>query len=692
MKNFYLMVVLAILLPLSIIAKPVDKSVLGPAQPNQHIDISKIGIKPSDVIKVKTGDYPASQMAFKVIDMNLEYFWSAMFDAVTPFTYEPKSNTLIYVTTDRQTVDGWADGSVYLHFSNDGGQNWTKAPIYTEKKVMLFFPSISVLNPNNESDPSKFKYVITVTPFIPRPTPNDTTYYAEGNQYLFFNGQGWDKVEKFPEKAPVQNNVGGVQQWGVTNKQSFAISSSKGDHFYVYGTLTPLDGYQYGAYGLSYIDFTGSTLNPQSKVPAEWGTAQFKDAGSLGSSWNAPIRMGGDNEGNIYSFIFNIFKDDEDHRIPAFSKSVDNGKTWSQFARMPFSIISDFLALWQHNPDFNYYAYAYTNMATVVTGVDEFSIFMRLFSIVGTTQENAVATGHYVEAQYKNGTWQPLRRIGELNISPLRIANSSGTTALKDSLYLSPRYNEIQAAKTADGQSIILKWLDTPNEGNIAKLNTPVRLIGSFPAETLDSVNATDIFVAYRTLSNPNWDAPYNLTNDLWYNRGTYIPEIVPSLTQIPIVEYITQEFTATNPRYAYPYFVQNIVGDRGGRDFPVAYSLVAAVHDAKNPVPVRNPTLQTPKGLVTSVLETLPFSLNAISPNPANEFAAINFIMDYDATVSVNIHNTMGQIVKSVFNGQAQAGQNTINVITSDLTAGAYYYSINVNGKSQTKLLNVIR
>ena len=134
------------------------------------------------------------------------------------------------------------------------------------------------------------------------------------------------------------------------------------------------------------------------------------------------------------------------------------------------------------------------------------------------------------------------------------------------------------------------------------------------------------------------------------------------------------------------------MIGDRGGRDFPVAYSLVAAVHDANNPVPVRNPTLQTPKGLVTSVLETLPFALNEISPNPANEFAAINFIMDYDATISVNIHNTMGQIVKSVFNGQAQAGQNTINVITSDLPAGAYYYSINVNGKSQTKLLNVIR
>lgn len=697
MKFFYIFVVMAILLPLSIFARPAASPNMSDLAPQQQFDLSKVGVHPSEVINIKKSDFPSPQLAFQPLDVNLEFYWTAMFQEVTPFAYEPKSNTLVYVTTKRESVDGWADGTVYLHFSNNGGQSWTTEAVFTEKTTMLFFPSIAVLNPKNSANPSEFKYVVTVTPFKPRPTPNDTLYYAEGNMYLFFNGTGWENVEKYEEKAPIQNNIGGTQQWGVTNKQSFAVSSSKGDFFYVYGTLSALEGYQYGAYGLAYIDFTEDFPNPQSIVPKAFQDAAFRDPGSLTGSWNSPIRMGADPEGNVYAFVFNMFADRENDRILAFSKSVDNGRTFSDFQRMPYTTLSDFLNNWNHNATFNYTPHPYTSWGAVVTGVDEFSLFPRLMSFVGATTETAVGTGHYVEASYKDGAWQPIRRVAELflNDYPSRIGNVGVAPQFKDSVIninASLRLNEVQAAITADGNSIVLKYLDFPPTGNnIAALNTPVTLVGNFMAQ-IDSLYTTDIFVAHRNLSENTWTVN-NTTQDLWYNKGTYIPNIVPSLTQIPIAEYITQEFTSTtNVRLVYPYFLQNMVADRSSATAGTAYTAIVGVFDAQNPSPINNPAIQIPKGLTTSVLENLPFAISDISPNPANDMAVLNFSLEMNADVTITLHNAMGQSLKTINVGNAQVGLNSVNILTNDLPAGAYFYTINVNGKTQTQLLNVIR
>jgi len=694
MRSFYLLVAMAIMLPLCLISKPADGIDMFKEMPAQNIDISKFGVKSENVYSVKVKDAPAPQMAFKVLDTDLEYFWSTIFDGVTPFAYEPKSNTLVYVTTDRKRNGDWSDATIYFHFSQDGGKNWTKTAVFTMKERMLFFPSVAVLNPNNETDPEKFKYVVTVTPFIPRPTPNDTTYYASGNLYVFFNGQdGWDGAEYYAEEAPSKNNIGGAQKWDVTNKRMTAVSSEKGDHFYIYGMLNPVDGYQYGTYGLAYIDFTDDYPDPQSQIPEQWDFKVFRNPGGLKSSYNAPIRMSVDKEGNVYAFVFNMFNDNPDQRVPAFSKSTDNGKTWSEFKAMPFSVMSDFLLDWKHNLKFNYVPYPYTSWDAVVTGVDEFSVFVRLISFVGTDADNAVGTGHYAEASYKNNNWQAIKRIGELWATPLLISNV-GDPIVKDSLQVNRRYNELEAAITADGKSLVVKYLDADKENSTAVLATPVALIGN-PMAIIDTLNSTDIFVAYRNLDENEWKPVQNITKDLWYNKGTYMPPIVPSVTNIPVVEYLINEVTNQEyPRIIYPYFLLNLVGDKSTKSLGIPYyTAIVGIFDFNNPTPINNPTLQTPKGLVgMSVLEKLPFSLNNIAPNPANEYTSLSFNLEYDTFVTINLHNAMGQFVKTIFTGNAQQGYNDINVITNDLPSGAYFYTINVDGKSQTKLLNVIR
>lgn len=687
MKKFYLMVALAVMIPLSIFARTQG---LYSEQPHQHFDLRNVGIKMTDVVPVKVNDAPAPQMSFKVLDTDLEYYWSTLWPSVTPFAYEAKSNTLVYVTTDRESVDGWADCNVYLHFSNDNGQNWTKTKVYGKKQQMAFFPSVAVLNPKNATDPEQFKIVITYTPFKPRPTPNDTLYYSEGNAYLYYNGTGWNNFEEYEEKAPTENNPGGVQQWGTTNKRMFAVESSKGTHFYTYGSLSPLnEGYQYGAYGFAYIDFTDDFPNPSSQLPRQWDPSVFRNPGSLTSSWNAPLRMSADNDGNLYAFVFNMFPDDPERRTPAFSKSTDNGKTWSDFSRMPFSVFQDFLADWNHAAALDPYifAYPYTDWDAVAYGPDEFSMFIRMYSYVGTSTQDAVGTGHIAELRYKNGSWLPIRRVGEFRGTPLRIAYLGPTGTSVDSLDENLRYQELQAAVTKDGKSVVCKYLSFDAEDNLGVLENPTMLVNN-PSTVIDSIACTDIFVGYRNIAETDWKPVFNATQDKWYNKGTYIPPMVPSINHVPLVEYITQEFTSeTNLRRGYPYFLQNLVGDR------ILTTALVAVLDLGNPTVVRNEVIQRPKGLKgASVLENLPFSLNDIAPNPASEFAVVTYNLDNDAYVTVNLHNAMGQMVKTIFEGSSNLGLNTHNVLTNDLPAGAYYYSINVNGKTQTKLLNVVR
>lgn len=79
------------------------------------------------------------------------------------------------------------------------------------------------------------------------------------------------------------------------------------------------------------------------------------------------------------------------------------------------------------------------------------------------------------------------------------------------------------------------------------------------------------------------------------------------------------------------------------------------------------------------------------ISPNPASNQISITVNLSEDAkNVTVEISNTLGQIVKKVDFGNTRANQTSGNIINiSDLTQGIYIYTIRANGQSiSNKLL----
>lgn len=71
--------------------------------------------------------------------------------------------------------------------------------------------------------------------------------------------------------------------------------------------------------------------------------------------------------------------------------------------------------------------------------------------------------------------------------------------------------------------------------------------------------------------------------------------------------------------------------------------------------------------------------------PNPFNPTTTINFHLPEKAEVSINIYNTIGELVSKVVNNTFDAGYQSINFNASGLPSGVYIYRIKAKAHSRT-------
>jgi len=87
----------------------------------------------------------------------------------------------------------------------------------------------------------------------------------------------------------------------------------------------------------------------------------------------------------------------------------------------------------------------------------------------------------------------------------------------------------------------------------------------------------------------------------------------------------------------------------------------------------------------------SLAYNVNAVDiyPNPANSNATIAIDLKEEGNVTVNIFNTIGQLVKTI-NTKGQLGENKMNVDLTDLSSGIYMVKVNIGNTTSTKKLIV--
>jgi len=78
-------------------------------------------------------------------------------------------------------------------------------------------------------------------------------------------------------------------------------------------------------------------------------------------------------------------------------------------------------------------------------------------------------------------------------------------------------------------------------------------------------------------------------------------------------------------------------------------------------------------------------FSLGNVYPNPANQTVHVPMRLDRPAEVEVRIMNTLGQVVHTETTPRLFAGPVTLRVAVDDLTDGLYFYTVSVNGQTES-------
>lgn len=85
-------------------------------------------------------------------------------------------------------------------------------------------------------------------------------------------------------------------------------------------------------------------------------------------------------------------------------------------------------------------------------------------------------------------------------------------------------------------------------------------------------------------------------------------------------------------------------------------------------------------------------FSLQQNFPNPFNPSTEIQFSMQEAGNVSLRIYDILGNLVNELVNQRMSGGTHTVSFTADNLSAGVYYYRLQVGNEAQTKKMILMK
>jgi hypothetical protein len=107
--------------------------------------------------------------------------------------------------------------------------------------------------------------------------------------------------------------------------------------------------------------------------------------------------------------------------------------------------------------------------------------------------------------------------------------------------------------------------------------------------------------------------------------------------------------------------------------------------------------TFIVPLNLQTGIfnrLTTQPalYGLSQNYPNPFNPTTTIRYALPSRSHVTLNVFNTLGQIVRELVNGDMDSGYHEVRFDALGLASGVYFYRLQAGIFIQTKNLSILR
>lgn len=622
---------------------PVDGSTLVPS-----LYKGKVAVK---------GSHSIQAIEYVTVDSLLNAF-SFYTQNALPFVYEPTTQTLAMIrrgAEDPAVVPGTTSSKddIYISTSYDWGQTWPKDKQYGPLRpdnvsLGARYPSLFMVN-NNGTLTFNYSFPLVVNP------------NAAANEWAWGNVvEGVLEITNpdLPYSGVIKevDSLGKKYKWGTDSK----LTSADNQTTVIVGSVTRLldPATENNAFAVRRIDLLAEDPLLPPFIPSQWFSEQFVEptgGTNPGTRTSSIAGLDHDDNGKIYAGIAGVFtaNNTERYPLPAVSTSSDNGKTWSNFDACPASTITayttDLVNTANAIADSSRLGYA---DGFVVTNADQWSFVASYF--YKTTDRPDSTKSHIVEVYKNNGQWG-IRKIADASGLVWNFLADENDPTLPSASQLG---NELQIVKTVDNKTLLVKWLDFVDY-----------TIGN------STQSSSDMFIAARRVDGQWSSQPVNITQDPMLTKITWLPNLVPNdLQNIPLIS-IQSKPTAeeTDPVVVNINIQRRIVGR--------PQYIQMSYFNAQQAVGVE----ETESGVAS-------LQLGNATPNPLTNEGIITFTLPSGGATTLELYNALGQKVQSLVNGYKGAGTHSSTLNTQALPVGTYYYTLKWNGKTETRMLSVVR
>jgi len=595
----------------------------------------------------KKAKVPSTQaVTFQVIGSSSNAYGTA-FGAKTALFAHPVINSvsMVYRSAPAVTSDV-SSGCLRYGFSTDGGASWTTnaGPLYTSNGTNAAplanarYPQGVIYNPAGNTDPNN-AFVSHFSPTLAGFGPGANSAWgghAHGSMPL--NGTGTATATEDIDA----NNGFLIPDGGALNLNSNSFWISNGYFDFTSGDYadTMLLGagtWNAGDYTYSYnkvyapvdIDLDGSKLLVGTSVA--WGSSGTGYMALVGHESFAQVP-----DINYYPVIY---------------KTTDDGLTWNKVAALD---MNSFDSIFQ-------YGVPYSNAFEFDMGVDANNNLHLVTAVCPQASAGfSVSTGPGNWAIFDiyttdGGTTWATQLLGTPMTFRGEFLDLAGAVALQED-------SRPQVTRSLDGTKMFFTWFDTD----------------TLTFGTTENVFPDAHCVGY-DLTSGLWTTDINLTTGTDADGACLFGSVAPIALD------------GASGCYKIPVAVVEVTN--GGVDAQIDHKYIdgleicsSAFTEAGTPVAVNNL-------FVTGVNElsgTTSFSFGQNYPNPFNGSTQFVLNLNKSSNVTVEVHNVVGKLVKTIDYSNMSAGSNMVVIDCNDLASGLYTYTVRVGNDRATRTMIV--
>ncbi len=528
--------------------------------------------------------------------------------ALNPLAFDPWTNTILLTHRGKSTYG--ASGKIYYNYSTDAGATWARgeSPYNSSNSAWnARYPSGTFSNPTKSSDITN-SLVVGSWPELVNGAFGGVGAGADESAGAGFTVSAiyTDPNLLFSSQVPcfANDNTAGIF-WASDNQSDASLKLWKTTDFQAVDTL----------------------------IPPSWGSATFSDGGN--------VAMGGAaNNGTVYYAVLGTFDTQvpiQSGWLPGYSKSTDNGATWSTWNVADFRNIP---ALARYD---RLYDYVKGDAFVSYVGdmnVDKDGYVHLLFCVTDTTVDNNSGENALVEVFETASGWD-----GKVVFHG--IGDSSYTKLDGPGL----------------GQTGPAAYFATDKDKNV------FAAVWNMPASITDSL--CDIYASYRT-PNGDWSTPVNLTQTAGMNEN--------SMHAAP---YLKSNGNGSYSAFVFYHYPAGYTGY-----FPNDFD----PNSAQPSVIYGGTYTFTVTGVENEVSSPTGFALSQNFPNPFNPTTSIKFNVGERANVTLKVFDMLGREVATLVNEVKESGSYDVNFDAAKLSSGTYVYKLTAGNFVETKKMVLLK